>query len=378
MNSHLIVALVANAIGPTPPWVSEALDEAQIKLLEIDCKMPAEVAAFAKDADVVWVMGGSLVVTAEILPQLSRCRFILRTGSGTDNIPVTEANRLGISVANTPEAVMHTVAEHTLGLLFAAVRQIAVQDRLVHQGIWDRYRAMPQSSLLGSTLGLVGFGRIAQQVAKMTRGLAMRVLAFDDAVEANVFADLGVDKVSLDELLTRSDFVSLHVPLTPNTRHLIGERELRLMKSSAILLNTARGPIIDETTLVRALSEGWISAAGLDVLEVEPPSPDNPLLKLDNVVLTPHIAGCSDQLAEMFWRHSVQTLCAIAAGQPPLWQVDPESSPLPHKSKKGIMAFHEVSTESTGSSHIQVPSRAHSAIRTADPHGVSDPDGRRG
>ena len=146
------------------------------------CAGPAEVAEAAGDADVVWTMGGSRVITAEVLPLLRRCRVILRTGTGTDNIPVEAATRLGIVVANTPEATMHQVAEHAIGLLFAVIRRIAEQDRLVRRGIWDRYRAWPDWHLVGRTLGLVGFGRIARLVARKVSGLELKVIASDPVV----------------------------------------------------------------------------------------------------------------------------------------------------------------------------------------------------
>ena len=285
--------------------------------------------AAAGGVDVVWLMGGSRVVTAEVLPRLQRCRVILRTGTGTDNVPVDEAGRLGILVANTPEATSHQVAEHAIGLLLAVIRQIPAQDRLVRQGIWDRHRAWPNATLNGRTLGLVGFGRIARLIAKKVGGMEMDVLAFDPAIDESSMAESGVRKAGLEDLLGRSDFVSIHVPLAEGTRHLIGERELRRMKPQAILINTARGPIVDEAALVRALREGWIAAAGLDVLESEPIAADHPLLKLDNVVLTPHIASYSDRFVEAFWSHSVRTLVEMAQGRPPLWCVNPPAARPP-------------------------------------------------
>jgi D-3-phosphoglycerate dehydrogenase / 2-oxoglutarate reductase len=163
--SRLNVAIVANDIPPTPDWVGRSLAERGIDLTERACASTAEVAETAGLADVVWVVGGSRVVTADVLPLLPGCRVILRTGTGTDNIPLEAAARLGIVVANTPEATMHQVAEHALGLLFAVTRQIVAQDRLVRQGIWDRDRAWPDWHMAGQTLGLIGFGRIARLVA---------------------------------------------------------------------------------------------------------------------------------------------------------------------------------------------------------------------
>jgi D-3-phosphoglycerate dehydrogenase len=228
-------------------------------------------------------------------------------------------------VGNTPEAMMHAVAEHALGLLFAVVRQIALHDRLVRQGIWDARRAWPRRSFRGRTLGLIGFGRIARLVAKKAAGLELNILAWDPLLGESATSEDGIAMVSLDDLLEQSDFVSLHVPLVKETHGLVGERELRRMKPEAILINTARGPIVDETALVRALEEGWIAAAGLDVLEAEPMAPDNRLRQLDNVVLTPHMASYSDNYFENCRHDSVRTLVHIAEGRGPLWCVNPHA-----------------------------------------------------
>ena len=272
-------------------------------------------------------MGGSRVITADVLPLLRKCRVILRTGTGTDNIPVADATRLGIVVANTPEATMHQVAEHAIGLMFAVIRQIARQDKLVREGTWDRHRAWPNWHLVGQTFGLVGFGRIARLVARKIGGFELKIISCDPLVDRQAMEEHGVEKVSLEELLARSDYVSIHVPLIDQTRHTIGERELRLMKPTAVLINTARGEIVDQRALVRALTEGWIAAAGLDVLDPEPPAPDDPIMSLENVVLTPHIASYSDVFREGFWRHSVETLIATAQHGMPRWIVNPEVVP---------------------------------------------------
>jgi D-3-phosphoglycerate dehydrogenase / 2-oxoglutarate reductase len=324
---QLKVAMVANDLKPTPEWVGRQLTEQGIELLERDCAVASEVVETAALADVVWTMGGSRVITPDVLPLLRKCRAILRTGTGTDNIPVEEATRLGIVVANTPEVTMHQVAEHAIGLLFAVIRQIARQDRLVRQGVWDRYQAWPDWHLVGQTFGLVGFGRIARLVARKISGLELNLIACDPAQGAGVLAAQGVEKVTLDELCSRSDFISVHVPLSEKTRHSIGEHQLRLMKPKAVLINTARGEIIDQQALVRALSERSIAGAGLDVLDPEPPAPDDPILGLDNVVITPHIAGYSDLFREGFWKHSVETLLAMSRTGLPIWIVNPEVTP---------------------------------------------------
>lgn len=299
-----------------PGWVGEALAKEGIAFVAWECKTSEELARHAGDADVVWNFG-SHVVTAESLAALPQCGGIIRTGSGTDNVPVEEATRRGIVVANTPEAHSDAVSDHAIGLLFAVMRQIAVQDRAVRSGEWNATRGRPGWHLHGQTLGLVGFGHAARLVAKKMRGFELTLLVHDPYVSADVMAREGVRAANLDTLLSGSDFVFLHCPLTKETYHLLGERELRQMKPSAILINTARGAVIDEPALVRALTESWIAAAGLDVLEQEPPSADHPLFKLDNAVITPHIAGYSDEHQEIAWRLSVEAAIALAQGRWP-------------------------------------------------------------
>jgi len=322
MSRPLRVVLAASDLA-LPDWVPAQLAESGIQFTCHLCDDPAQVPVVCAEADVVWVMGGAKVVRAEALGSLPHCRVLLRTGTGTDNMPVAEATRRGIYVANTPEATTHTVAEHAIGLLFSVTRQIVAQDRLMRQGIWDRDRAWPNWSFQGRVLGLVGFGRIAQQVAAKTRGLELRVLAFDPGVDAATMQDRQVEKVDLDELLERTDYLSIHAPLTDSTRHMIGEPQLRRMKRSAVLVNTSRGPLVEETALYRALREGWIAAAGLDVFEQEPLPLDHPLLSLPNLVATPHIASYSDEFAYNFWSHSVRTLQAVAREGKPIWIVNP-------------------------------------------------------
>ena len=311
------VALVAMDAETLPAWVSETMAQNDIAFVAQECRTRAQLAACAGDADVVWVFGGSLVVTAESLADLPRCGALIRTGSGTDNMPIDAATERGIIVANTPEAYNDGVSDHTIGLLLAVVRQIAVQDRKVRTGTWDRDVAYPSWHLRGQTLGLIGFGHIARLVNRKLSGFGMTVLAYDPHVSAELMVSHGAQAAEMDQLLARSDFVSLHCPLLDETRHLIGERELRLMKPDAILINTSRGPVVDEAALIRALAEGWIAAAGVDVLEQEPPAAHNPLFDLDNVVITPHIAGYTDQSLDDSWRLSVETAVAFAQGRWP-------------------------------------------------------------
>jgi D-3-phosphoglycerate dehydrogenase len=321
------VALVAIDAPEVPEWVLPELAKSYIEIVVHECTTPQHLAEHASDADVVWVFGGSRVVSAETLGILRNCGAIVRTGSGTDNIPVEHATQLGIVVANTPDALSDAVASHAIALLLTLTRQTARQDRAVRKGIWDSKTGWPAWHLSESTLGLVAFGRIARKVARRTSGFEMNVLAYDPYVSAEEMSKYGVTAATLPELLTQSDFVSLHCPLTSETRHLVGEKELRLMKPSSLLINTSRGPVIDETALIRALKEGWIAGAGLDVFEQEPVARDNPLLQQENVVLTPHIGGYADQFYERMWRASVETVIDLGQGMWPRSFVNPTVSP---------------------------------------------------
>lgn len=311
------VALVDLDGQTVPDWVQETLTREGIDLVVHDCRTREELAAHAADADVVWLFGGSRILLGNNLAAVPRCRAILRTGSGTDNVPVAEATEHGIIVANTPAAMSDGASDHLIALLFAVTRRVAELDRAVRLGRWATGSLQPLNSVQGRTLGLVGLGHIAREVVRKLRGFEMRVLAHDPFVGHETMAALGVSAASLGELLAEADYVSLHCPLTPETGHLIGEAQLRLMKPTAVLLNTSRGPVIDESALMRALREGWIAAAGLDVLEDEPPAPDTPLLRMDNVVLTPHVAGYSAHGVEIRWRLSAETVLALTRGEPP-------------------------------------------------------------
>ena len=310
-----------------PDWVSDALAREGIDLVFQHCTTQEELLWLAGDADVVWLKGGSRVITAGCLQELPRCGAILRTGSGTDNVPVEEATRLGILVAHTPDAHSDEVSDHAIALLLAVVRQVARQDRGMRAGRWLETDAKPLSQIRRKTLGLVGFGRVSRLVAQKMSGFDLSFQAYDPYVDPASMTAAGVRPATLDEVLSESDFVSLHSPLTKETHHLIGERELRMMRRGAFLLNTSRGQVIDEPALVRALAEGWIAGAGLDTFYEEPTPADNPLLKLDNVVATPHVAGYSDRHSDATWRLSTETVIDLSKGRVPNAYVNQDVKP---------------------------------------------------
>ena len=322
------VALVGMTAGEeVPDWVRADLEEAGIDFAVKHCKTRDELAEVGSDADIIWVLGDHESVYKENLDVLKHCGAIIRTGSGTDNIPVAEATELGIIVANTPEAISDGVSDHAIGLLFGVARQIVTQDRLVRQGNWDNSLAWPNVHFHGQTFGLIGFGHIARLVARKLSGFDMKVICHDPFVGAEVMVGAGVQAATLDEVLSQSDFVSVHCPLLPATRHLIDERALRLMKPTAILINTSRGPVVDEPALIRALTEKRIAGAGLDVFEQEPIDVGNPLLQLDDVVVTPHIAGYSDEFRANFWKLSVETVVDLSKGRWPRSYVNHDVQP---------------------------------------------------
>ncbi len=245
---------------------------------------------------------------------------------GYDNIDVAQATSRGILVTNTPDVLTETTADLAWALLMATARRIVEADRFVRQGRFDGWKPslFLGRDVFGKTLGIIGLGRIGKAVARRAQGFGMQVLALRRRQSAPVPSmDGQVQMVELDELLKRSDFVSIHCPLTEQTRHLIGPAQFERMKSTAILVNTARGPVVDEQALIAALEQGRISGAGLDVYEQEPLVPDR-LKKLDNVVLAPHIGSASHETREAMAAMAVQAAIDVLEGRKPAHPVNPE------------------------------------------------------
>jgi D-3-phosphoglycerate dehydrogenase len=236
-------------------------------------------------------------VDREILDHAPKLQVICRAGVGLDNIDVEYARERGVQVFNVPGGNVSSVAEHTIALLLALAKSLFFYDRRTREGDWGIRHSYKAIEVAGKILGLVGFGTIGREVARLALSLGLKVLFYDPFVEGETFSQ-AEKKADLFELLSQSDFVSLHVPLTKDTRHLIAERELRLMKREAFLINVSRGAVVDEEALFKALQEGWIAGAALDVFCNEPPSKDSPLFSLENVVVTPHVAGLTRESAE--------------------------------------------------------------------------------
>jgi glyoxylate reductase len=262
-------------------------------------------------------------VDDELLAAVPTLKVVANVAVGYNNIDVAAARHRGVVVTNTPDVLTETTADFAWALLMAAARRVAEADRFVRSGQWDRWQwdLLWGADIHGKTLGVVGFGRIGRAVARRALGFNMRVL-YQDAVQADaaVERDLRASRVDLEALLRESDFVSLHTPFLPETRHLINARTLRLMKRSAILVNAARGPVVEETALVRALQEGWIAGAGLDVFEEEPKVHPG-LLALTNVVMAPHIGSASLDTRIAMATLAVRNCLAVLDGKPPITPV---------------------------------------------------------
>lgn len=262
-------------------------------------------------------------IDAEVLATEPSLKVVANVAVGFNNIDVEAARRRQIIVTNTPDVLTETTADLAWALLMAAARRVVEGDHYARSGQWTRWQwdLLWGQDVHGKTLGVIGFGRIGRAVARRALGFGMRVLYHDPArPDAGVERELRASYADLDTLLRESDFVSLHTLLIPETRHLINERTLRRMKKTAILVNAARGPIVDEAALVRALTEGWIAGAGLDVFEAEPTIHAG-LLPLRNVVLTPHIASASDDTRLAMATLAVRNCLAVLDGQPPLTPV---------------------------------------------------------
>jgi D-3-phosphoglycerate dehydrogenase len=287
----------------------------------------AELIPLLRDAD--GIIAGVDDLNAEVLASAPRLKAISRFGVGFDSVDLTAATREGIVVTTTPGCNHVSVAELALGLIFSLARRLPQMNVATHAGEWPIYRGV---ELWGKTLGVVGMGRIGKAISTRAKGLEMEVVAYDVIPDPAFAREHGIALVSLDDLLRRSDFVTLHCPATPGAPPLIGEEQLRLMKPGAFLINTARGTLVDEEALYRALVEGRLAGAGLDVFHKEPPGP-NPLLTLDNVVATPHIGGTRDSGVRSS-KMAVENLLAVLRGERCPNAINPEVYERPNLRSK--------------------------------------------
>lgn len=279
---------------------------------------------FAADADAVYAKGMRFTkAIVDALPET--CRAIVLGSVGVDSIDIAAATARGMPVTNCPDTFIEEVADHAMMLLLAAFRRTIEQDRMVREGRWKEGRpallGIPR--LMGLTLGLIAFGHVARAVAKRAKPFGLRVIAYDPFIEELVMTEHGVLPATLEEVLSQSDFVSMHAPATPDAEGMLTEKHFRLMKKSAIFINTGRGPTVQELALIKALQEGWIAHAGLDVLEIEPPGNNNPLLGMTNVTLSAHTASASARFDPARKRHVGRELALVLNGKWPMSCVNP-------------------------------------------------------
>ena len=303
-------------------YENEALEPLGLKIVEIDASSENSFIDAAHDADAVYAKGRNF--TKRMIDGLQHCKLIALGTVGSDYVDVAAATARGIPVTNVPDTFIEEVADHAMMLLLAAFRRVVVQDRMVREGRWTEGRpALGQPRLIGQTLGFIAFGHVARATAMRARPFGFRMLAYDPYVEELVMSPYGVEPVTLEELLRTSDIVSMHAPATADAKRMLTEKHFRMMKPNALFINTGRGATVDEAALIKALQEGWIAGASLDVLEVEPPKPDNPLLKMDNVTLTAHVASASARFDPARRRRVGQEIALVARGYWPRACVNP-------------------------------------------------------
>lgn len=300
----------------------QQVDSIDGELFLAECETAEDVTEATRDAD--GVLNRVAPVTAQVIEQMARCKVIARYGIGVDNVDVEAATRKGVVVANVPGYCMEEVSDQALALMLSAWRKVVSHDKAVRKGAWDISFRDPVYRLKGRTLGLLGLGAIARRLVEKVAGFGFRIIAHDPYVYAEVAGELGVELVDLDTLFRESDLLSLHAPATPETRHIVNEERLGQMKETTVLVNTSRGPLIDEVALIEALKAKRIAAAALDVYEQEPPDTSSELFQLDNVIVTDHAAWYSeDSLAEL-QRRTAAAVCAVLTRKRPESPVNPE------------------------------------------------------
>ena len=283
-----------------------------------------ELARAVADADAIYAKGRPRI-TAKVIEAGRKLKVVSLGSVGVDSVDVDAATKLGVPVTNCPDTFIEEVADHAMTLILGSWRRLVVQDQLVRKGEWTKARPMLYQfpRLRGMTLGFVAFGHVARAVARRAAPFGFNMLAYDPYIEELVMSEYGVEPVGLDELMQRSDIVSMHAPGTKDAHHLLKEKHFRQMKKTGLFVNTGRGSTVDEAALIKALQEGWIAGAGLDVLETEPVGHNNPLLGMDNVTLTAHVASASDRFDKARRRRVGAELSLVLSGKWPRACVNP-------------------------------------------------------
>lgn len=318
-------------------------EEEQFRQLNVDFSYyqlkfasPGELLQQVSDADIL--ITNMAKINAEVLAGLRNCKLVIRHGVGYDNVDVSAANERGIRVAYVPDYCVDEVAEQAVMLIFACQRKLLVQSRILDAssaaGEWRFDPVYPVYSIKGKTLGIVGCGRIGSTVFRMAQGFGTRFLVCDPYLSERRKRDLGIETIPLHELLREADIVTIHTPLNAETHHLIDEPELQMMKSTAILINTARGGVVNLRALDQALRDGELAHAGIDVYEEkEPPDPDHPLLSNERAICTPHLSWLSEEAGWSIREKIVEDVRRFLKGEPPRFPIDPNAETAPKSYK---------------------------------------------
>lgn len=315
------------------PTYDELLTELGAQVDKTFCATEEELVSACSEADAVIALGIRItpgyIFSRKVIENLNKCRVIALTGIGYDNVDIAAATEKGICVANNPYYCLEEVSDHTMALILACARKFYQVLPDIKNGKWstqtDYLSALrPLHRLSRQTLGLIGFGNIGRALVPKARTFGFRIIAYAPHVPRVLFETFKVESVRLDQLLEESDFVSMHTSLTPETRRMMGLSQFKKMKQTAYFINTARGELVDERALYTALSEGLIAGAGLDVLESEPPDQDNPLLKLNNVLITGHFAYYSEESREELFRWPWEEVVRVLRGEWPEGLINPQ------------------------------------------------------
>jgi D-3-phosphoglycerate dehydrogenase len=278
-----------------------------------------DILEVARDADAILVTYAKL--TADLINQLTRCKAIGRFGLGVDNIDLPACKAKGIAVNYVPDYCIYEVSDHAMAMLLSLIRKIPLSNKVVQAGRWEMPVVVPIRRIQGTVLGLLGFGNIPRLVAPKAKAFGMKVIAFDPYAKAELFTAAGVESVDFDTLLKTSDYISVHAPHTPQTRGMVNADAFAKMKKGAYVVNTARGPLIDEPALIAALDSGYLGGAALDVVTVEPLPKDSPLLGRDNVILTPHTGFYSIQALEELQSKCATDVASVLSGEKAVYPI---------------------------------------------------------
>jgi D-3-phosphoglycerate dehydrogenase len=300
----------------------EIVEQLGAELITAQCRTENEVIEAAKNVD--GIINQYAPLSRRVIESLRKCKVISRYGIGVDTVDLEAATEKGIIVGNVTDYCIDEVSDHAFALLIAGARKVVQLNQAVKEGNWDYKVGVPIFRLRDRVLGLVGLGKIPQSVAQKAQAFGLRVIAYDPYVPAELAKELGIELVDLNQLCAQSDYISVHAPLMEGTCGMISDEQFDQMKKEAFIINTARGPVIDEKALIRALQEGKIAGAGLDVVENEPIPQDSPLLQMDQVILNPHVAWYSEESQIELKRKTAQNVADVLRGFYPTYLVNKE------------------------------------------------------